>query len=150
MTIHNPKDDSLVTDKVQAASEQDVDRAVAAAKAAFRGWKRTPSGKRSAIMLKYADLVEQHTDKIAHLESISMGQPISVAKKLVEMQVASWRYFAGLTDKIPGETYPENGDGIFKMVNYEPLGVCAGISAWNGTQLFVAWKVRPLNNCMLV
>ncbi|KIW60873.1 hypothetical protein, variant [Exophiala xenobiotica] len=94
-------------------------------------------------MLKYADLVEQHSDKISHLESISMGQPIWLAKAIVGMQVASWRYYAGFTDKIPGETYPENGDGFFKMVNYEPLGVCAGISAWNGTQFSVARKIAP-------
>jgi aldehyde dehydrogenase (NAD+) len=126
---------------VQAASEQDVDKAVAAAKAAFKGWRSTPSGQRSAIMLKFADLVEKHTEEIAKLESFAMGHPISISKVLVQLQVAGWRYYAGLTDKIPGETYPVNGDGIFKMVNYEPLGVCAGIAAWNATQLFVAWKV---------
>jgi len=96
-------------------------------------------------MLKFADLVEKHADKIAHLESISMGQPIMVAKAMIGLEVASFRYYAGLTDKIPGETYPENGDGIFKMVNYEPLGVCAGIAAWNGTQLFVGWKASFRN-----
>ncbi|KAJ9637545.1 hypothetical protein H2204_004694 [Knufia peltigerae] len=143
LSVHNPKDDSLVTNKVQVASEQDVDEAVAAAKAAFPQWKRTPSSRRSAIMLKFADLVERHKDAIARLESACMGQPISVAKGIVELQVANWRYFAGLTDKIPGETFPENGDGYFKMVNYEPLGVCAGIAAWNGTQMFLAWKIAP-------
>lgn len=95
-------------------------------------------------MLKYADLVEKNIDKIAEIESVSMGAPISIAKALTAMQVQNFRYYAGLTDKIPGETYPENGDNVFKMVNYEPLGVCAGISAWNGTQLFVAWKVSIL------
>nr|KAK5430755.1 hypothetical protein LTR18_011450 [Exophiala xenobiotica] len=52
LTIHNPEEDSLVTDKFQAASERDVDKAVAAAKAAFLGWKHTPNSKRSAMMLK--------------------------------------------------------------------------------------------------
>lgn len=127
------------------ASEQDVDKAVAAAKAAFPKWKKTPSGQRSAIMLKFADLLEQNVDKIAHLTSISMGQPISVAKRIVDMEAAYWRYFAGFTDKIPGESWPENGDDYVKIVNYEPLGVCAGISAWNGTQLFVAMKVGRKN-----
>lgn len=127
---------------MQAAGEQDIDKVVAAAKAAFSKWRRTPSGQRSAIMLKYADLVEQHADQIARLECIAMGQPISIAKVMIGVQIASFRYYAGLTDKIPGQSYPENGDGIVKMVNYEPLGVCAGISAWNGTQVFVGWKVR--------
>ncbi|KAK5278737.1 hypothetical protein LTR40_008748 [Exophiala xenobiotica] len=57
LTIHNPEEDSLVTDKFQAASERDVDKAVAAAKAAFLGWKHTPNSKRSAMMLKYTDLI---------------------------------------------------------------------------------------------
>ena len=145
MSIFNPKNDELVTDKVQCASEQDIDKAVAAGKAAFATWRKTPSGERTKLMLKFADLAEQHADKIAHLESISMGQPISVAKALVGMQVAQWRYYAGFTDKIPGETFPENGDGFFKMVVYEPLGVCAGISAWNATQFFTGWKVRSIS-----
>ena len=92
-------------------------------------------------MLKYADLVDQHANQIAHLESIAMGQPISIAKVMIGVQVASFRYYAGMIDKLPGQSYPENGDGIVKLVNYEPLGVCAGISAWNGTQVFVGWKV---------
>ncbi|KAK5093969.1 hypothetical protein LTS08_008793 [Lithohypha guttulata] len=143
LTIVNPKDDSLVTDKVQVANEQDVDKAVAAARAAFPAWRRTPSVKRSAIMLKYADLIDQHIDKIAHLESIAMGQPIAIAKVMISVQIATFRYYAGLTDKLPGETYPENGEGLIKLINYEPLGVCAGISAWNGTQVFVGWKIAP-------
>ena len=131
-----------MTDKVQCASEKDIDQAVAAAKLAFPKWKKTPSGERMKIMLKFADLVEQHIDKIAELESVCMGQPIMIAKKLVEMQVAQWRYYSGFCDKIAGQTFPENGDGYFKMVNYEPLGVCAGISAWNATQFFVVGTPR--------
>jgi len=92
-------------------------------------------------MLKYATLVEQHADKIAYLESMAMGQPIMIAKAVVGMQIATFRYYAGLTDKTPGQTFPENGDGLFKMVNYEPLGVCAGIAAWNAQMAFVGWKV---------
>lgn len=93
-------------------------------------------------MLKYADLVDKHIDEIAKLESIAMGQPISFAKVMISVGNAAFRYYAGLTDKMHGEVYPEDGDGIIKMVNYEPLGVCAGISAWNGTPVFVGWKVR--------
>ena len=74
LAIHNPNDDSLVTDKVQCASEQDVDSAVAAAKAAFPQWRDTAGHKRAAIMLKFADLLEQNIDKLAHLESTAMGQ----------------------------------------------------------------------------
>lgn len=142
MTVYNPTDETLVSDQIQAASEADIDKAVAAAKAAFPTWKATSGEHRSAIMLKLADLIEKNADRIAKLESISVGQPIAVAKFAVKAGVACWRYYAGLTDKIPGETFPENGDGMFRMVNYEPLGVCAGISAWNATQLFHGFKVN--------
>lgn len=74
LTIHSPNDDSLVTDKIQAASEADVDAAVAAAKAAFPQWRDTAGHKRAAIMLKFADLLEANVDKLAHLESVAMGQ----------------------------------------------------------------------------
>lgn len=74
LTIHSPNDDSLVTDKIQAASEADVDAAVAAAKAAFPQWRDTAGHKRAAIMLKFADLLEANVDKLAQLESVAMGQ----------------------------------------------------------------------------
>jgi aldehyde dehydrogenase (NAD+) len=96
-------------------------------------------------MLKYADLLEQSTEKIARIETLNMGMPIIISRMLVNYQVETFRYYAGLVDKIPGETYPEDGDGQFKMITYEPLGVCAGISAWNGTGLSLAWKVCPLS-----
>ncbi len=92
-------------------------------------------------MLKYADLLEQHAAEVASLESRCMGAPTFLARGLVDSQVASFRYYAGLVDKMPGENYPEDGDGLFKMIHYEPLGVCAGIAAWNATQLFAGWKV---------
>lgn len=57
-----------------------------------------------------------------------MGQPISVARKFVLGPVAYWRYYAGLAGKVAGESYPPEGeDGTYKIVSYEPLGVCAGI-----------------------
>jgi aldehyde dehydrogenase (NAD+) len=144
LTVYNPSDDTLVSDKIQAASEADVDKAVAAAKAAFPAWKATSGEYRSNLMLKLADLIERDAERIAKLESISMGMPVAVAKFAVLSGVACWRYYAGLTDKIPGETFPDNGDGLFRMVYYEPLGVCAGISAWNATQLFHGFKVKWL------
>jgi aldehyde dehydrogenase (NAD+) len=130
-----------VTDKVQVAGPEDVDRAVASAKAAFKTWRSTPTAERAAIMNRYADLVEKHVDQLALLETTNMGAPIILARALVQSHVASFRYYAGLVDKIHGETYGEDGDGLFKMVTYEPLGVCAGISAWNATYPSIGWKV---------
>jgi aldehyde dehydrogenase (NAD+) len=143
LTIYNPSTDELITDKVQVASEADVERAVAAAKAAFPGWAATPGKDRAKIMLKFADLLEANAERIAKAESIAMGQPITVAKAMVVGPGAYYRYYAGYAGKIKGESYPPEGDGIYKIVQYEPLGVCAGISAWNGTHTLFAWKLAP-------
>ncbi|KAK5110014.1 hypothetical protein LTR62_006381 [Meristemomyces frigidus] len=159
ITIHSPSDDSLVTDKVQIATEKDVDAAVAAAKAAFPAWRDTPGSKRAAIMLKFADLLERDAEKLGKLESAAMGQPVSVAKAFVMAAVGVWRYYAGFAGKVAGESFPpeaeyvpfgrQTGDihpvsvGTYKIVQYEPLGVCAGICAWNGSHVLAAWKMGP-------
>ena len=78
-------------------------------------------------MNKLADLMEKDVDKLAKLETLCMGQPINVAKKFVASGPAYWRYYAGLADKIQGESFPEDGDGRVKMTQYMPFGVCAGI-----------------------
>jgi len=133
-----------VSDKIQVASEGDVDKAVAAAKAALPSWSAKPGAERAAIMLKFAELLEKNAAKIGKLETIAMGQPIGVATKYTALPATYWRYFAGFADKIAGESFPPDGDGLFKIVNYEPLGVCAGISAWNATTLLFSWKESKL------
>jgi aldehyde dehydrogenase (NAD+) len=153
ITIVNPNDDTVVSDKIQVAGEQDVDNAVKAAKAAFPAWKTTSGTKRAAMMLKFADLLEKNVDRLAQLESSAMGQPISVAKKFILGPAAVWRYYAGYAGKIAGESYPPDEDGQYKIVQYEPLGVCAGICAWNGSHILAAWKLAPAlavgNVCIL-
>lgn len=74
------------------ASEKDVNDAVAAAKAAFPGWSLKAGHKRAAIMLKFADLLEKNIEKLAKLESLAMGQPVSVAKGMIKGPIALWRY----------------------------------------------------------
>ncbi|KAL2828607.1 aldehyde dehydrogenase [Aspergillus pseudoustus] len=148
LTVINPADDNTVTEQVQAASPSDVDHAVACAKEAFKTWKKTPSKQRAAIMLKFADILEKHVNEVAKLESIAMGAPITLARRVVAGQPAIWRYYAGLIGKLGGEVFPaeegeEGGTSYYRLVNYEPLGVCAGIAAWNGTQLFASWKIAP-------
>lgn len=139
MASHNPNDDSLVTDKIQVAGEQDIDNAVAAAKKAFPAWRDMAGHKRAAIMNKFADLLEKNADKLAKLESAAMGQPITVAKRMIAGPAALWRYYAGYAGKVSGESFPPDEDGTYKIVQYEPLGVCAGICAWNGTHVLAAW-----------
>ena len=81
-----------MSDQIQVASEADVDRAVAAAKAAFPGWSTTPGAKRASIMNKFADLLDANAERIGKLETICMGQPIALARGFVHGAAAVWRY----------------------------------------------------------
>ncbi|CAN9418214.1 unnamed protein product [Alternaria alternata] len=143
LKVYNPYDGSLVSNNIEVALEEDVDLAVSAAQAALPIWQAMTGAQRSALMLRYADLVEKHTEEIAQLESQCMGSPMMLARRVVGSHVAVFRYYAGLTDKIAGTTYTEDGDGFFKMVLQEAIGVCAGIGAWNATPIFAGWKIAP-------
>lgn len=143
MTIYSPNDDSVVTDEIQVASEADVDAAVKAAQTAFPAWKTTPTLQRAAIMNKFANLLEANVEQLATLEGKAMGQPIAVARGNIGNAVSIWRYYAGAASKNSGECFPPDGDNLYKIVQYEPLGVCAGICAWNGSHLQTSWKAAP-------
>lgn len=125
------------------ASEADVDAAANAAEAAFPGWKATSALQRGAIMNKFANLLEANIERLATLEGKAMGQPISIARANIGIAISIWRYYAGTASKIVGECLPPDGDNLYKMVQYEPLGVCAGICAWNGSHLQTSWKAAP-------
>ncbi|GIZ47895.1 hypothetical protein CKM354_001097300 [Cercospora kikuchii] len=143
LSVRNPDNDDLVTDQIQVATQQDVDNAVAAAKKAFPKWRMTASTTRRNMMLKFADILEAESEELGRLESICMGQPMTLAKAFVQGAVEYWRYYAGFCGKVAGESFPPDEDGTYKIVQYEPLGVCAGINAWNGTHILAAWKMAP-------
>lgn len=143
LTIYSPNDDSLVEDKVQVASEVDVETAVAAAAAAFPEWKSTPGLRRAAIMNEFANLLDANVEWLAVLEGKAMGQPVSIARANISIATSIWRYYAGAITSITGQTLPPDGDNLYKIVQYEPLGVCAGLCAWNGSHLQTSWKAAP-------
>ncbi|KAH7379075.1 aldehyde dehydrogenase [Cadophora sp. MPI-SDFR-AT-0126] len=134
-TVTNPCTGKVIAEGVQGAGAEDVDLAVLAASKAFKKWSKTRGSERARCMLKMADLIEADMEKLAMIETISMGQPISTARKFMEAVPAYWRYYAGFADKIGGESFPEDGDARIKFTQYMPYGVCAGIASWNGTQV---------------
>lgn len=92
MAVYSPHDQSLVADKIQVAGQEDVDKAVAAARAAFNGeWSTWTPSQRSAVMLKFADLVDKQVDELAPWESKCMGQPVSMTKMLYKLFTDSFR-----------------------------------------------------------
>lgn len=117
-----------MTEDVHVAGVEDVDLAVEAAATAFKTWRNTPPQERARLMNNLADILEKNVEKLSKLEAISMGMPIQLGQMLASGWPAWWRYYAGWTDKIAGEVYPDDGDGIYKLIRYDPIGVCAGIA----------------------
>lgn len=142
-----------MSDKVALAGEEDVEIAVKAAEAAFPAWRKTPPNVRRDMLLNLASLLLDHAQALATLTRITLGSPISVAGAMeVGFAVEAIRYFAGWTDKVSGETYPEE-DGFFKIVRQEPLGVVAGIVPWNAPVGSACAKASPAlatGNCFIL
>ncbi|KAK3654450.1 hypothetical protein LTR56_004080 [Elasticomyces elasticus] len=145
LTLRNPVDDSIVTESVHLAGEKDVDYAVEVATEAFRTgpWSKFTGAQRAKCMLKFADLAEANAVRLAEIESIATGRPKALIQYFdVAHMVEVFRYYAGWADKIEGESFIDE-DGLYRIVQYEPLGLCAGIASWNATLLYVAWKMAP-------
>ncbi|KAK7408106.1 hypothetical protein QQX98_009697 [Neonectria punicea] len=143
LAVHNPSDDSLVADDVALAGEEDVDRAVAAASAAFRTWRNAPAKTRRDCMLKLADLIGANGNTFAELTRITLGAPFgSFGSFEINLACEGFRYFAGYADKFSGETFPAD-DGFLKIVTNEPLGVTCGIVPWNGPLGNIGMKAGP-------
>jgi aldehyde dehydrogenase (NAD+) len=130
---------------VAEADAADVDKAVAAARAAFEHgpWRKTQASERGRLLYRLADLIERHTDELAALEAMDNGKPVSIARAVdVPASVACYRYFAGWADKIQGRTIPIDGD-FFCYTRLEPVGVVGQIIPWNFPLLMQAWKLAP-------
>ena len=130
--------------QVAEADAVDVDRAVSAARAAFEGpWRRMAAAERGNLINRLADLIEQHADELARLESLDNGKPYQVAKTAdLPLTIGCYRYYAGWADKIQGKTIPIAGD-YFCYTRLEPVGVVGQIIPWNFPLLMQAWKLAP-------
>jgi aldehyde dehydrogenase (NAD+) len=132
--------------QVAEADAADVDRAVDAARAAFRHgspWRSISAAERGRLLNKLADLIEKNAGELARLESLDNGKPYSVALAAdLPLTIACYRYYAGWADKVQGRTIPINGN-YFCYTRLEPVGVVGQIIPWNFPLLMQAWKVAP-------
>lgn len=142
----DPNTEQVITD-VAKASKKDVDKAVEAARKAFEEgeWGKMNARDRGNIMYKLADLMEQHKEELATLESLDSGAVYTLALKThIGMSIDTFRYFAGWCDKIQGTTIPINNARPNKNLTYtkrEPIGVCGIITPWNYPLMMLAWKM---------
>lgn len=139
----NPADGVLQAE-VEAAAEEDVDRAVEAAQRAFDSgsWSGLHPRDRKRLMLALADLVEERRDEFALLISLDMGKVISDAQGEIDISLTVLRFYAESVDKVFGEVAPV-GPGGLATITREPLGVVGAIVPWNYPLMMVMWKIAP-------
>jgi acyl-CoA reductase-like NAD-dependent aldehyde dehydrogenase len=142
LDVINPFDGSVLA-QVAEAKTADVDLAVAAATRAFPAWSRVPAAQRGALLGKLADAIEAHADELAVLEARDTGHPIRDTRGLdVPRTAATFRYFAGLADKVQGSVIPVDA-GFLNYVQRAPLGVVGQVVPWNFPLMFTSWKIGP-------
>src|SRR5277367_2870900 len=126
----------------------DVDEAVKVARKAFEEgkWPNLGPHQRARYLLKIADLIEKNADELATLETLNNGMAISLARGMVAGAVDTFRYYAGWSTKIYGETNPSD-PSMFNYTLREPVGVCGQIIPWNGPIAMFAWKIAPALAC---
>nr|XP_033782372.1 cytosolic 10-formyltetrahydrofolate dehydrogenase isoform X1 [Geotrypetes seraphini]XP_033782373.1 cytosolic 10-formyltetrahydrofolate dehydrogenase isoform X1 [Geotrypetes seraphini] len=141
----NPSDGKPIC-KVSLAQIADVDKAVVAAKDAFEKgeWRKMNARDRGRLIYKLADLMEEHQEELATIESIDSGAVYTLALKThVGMSIQTFRYFAGWCDKIQGTTIPINQARPNRNLTFtrrEPIGVCGIVIPWNYPLMMLAWK----------
>jgi len=142
-TTTNPATEEPITTVAEAGVE-DVDRAVAAARAAFEGpWSKMRPAERQRILWKLGELVMSHADELARLETLDNGKPIFESRQIdVPMVAGCFQYFAGWATKLTGDTVPVN-PAWFNYTLREPLGVVGAIIPWNFPMIMVGWKCAP-------
>jgi betaine-aldehyde dehydrogenase len=122
----------------------DVDRAVAAAKAAYEDWSNTTPGERASALLKLADTIEEHADEIAELESDNAGKPINAFRDdEIPFMADNLRFFAGAARCLEGRAAGEYVQGYTSMIRREPVGVVGQITPWNYPLMMAVWKLGP-------
>lgn len=134
--------------EVFQADETHVDAAVATARKAFNStkWGQMNPSVRARIMWRLADLIEEHAEELGELETLCMGNPFVAASKMeVPFFAETFRYFAGWTNKIGGNSAPlafPAGD-LHGLTLQEPIGVVGMILPWNGPLVIAGWKIAP-------
>lgn len=133
------------------ADREDVDRAVRAARAAFEGsWRSLLPAQRARLLWKVGDLIEEHLEELAELETLDQGKPIWVGRYAeIPGAAEQFRYFAGQATRLEGQTIPTSigyqppGKQVFAYTVKEPVGVVAAIIPWNSPLIMAAMKLAP-------
>uniref|UniRef100_A0A674PKC8 Retinaldehyde dehydrogenase 3 n=1 Tax=Takifugu rubripes TaxID=31033 RepID=A0A674PKC8_TAKRU len=136
--------------EVEEADEEDVDKAVAAAKAAGRrgsAWQRMDACSRGKLLHRLADLVERDRLLLATVETLDTGKPFLQSLFIdLDGSIKTLRYYAGWSDKIHGKSLRVD-ESFMSITKHEPVGVCGAIIPWNFPLLMFMWKIAPALSC---
>src|SRR3954468_13940395 len=141
--VINPATGEVMAQAPDSGAE-DVERAVAAARAAFDGWANATPGKRSLAILRLADAIEARGDDIAELEARNAGKPLQAVKDdEIGAMVDNLRYFAGAARNLEGKAAGEYLEGYTSWTRREAVGVIGQIAPWNYPLMMAIWKIGP-------
>jgi acyl-CoA reductase-like NAD-dependent aldehyde dehydrogenase len=142
--VENPANREVLAD-VPRCDKGDVDQAVRAAHIAFESgkWPKMTAGERGRMLFRVAELIREHADELAELETRMTGKPIRETRQFdIPLAAECFEYYAGLAHTRFGETLPTPGQ-TFSYTLREPIGVIGQIVSWNFPLLMAAWKIAP-------
>src|SRR6266576_3532806 len=142
MEVLNPATGETIAE-VPRGTAEDAGRAVEAAKQALPEWVETTPGERAEALLKLADLLDEHSEELAELESQNVGKPLPAARDEMPVSSDNIRFFAGAARLLEGKASGEYMRGYTSMLRREPLGVVGGITPWNYPLMMAVWKFSP-------
>ncbi|RYF61499.1 MAG: aldehyde dehydrogenase family protein [Comamonadaceae bacterium] len=128
--------------RIQASGDAIVNQAVESSQRAYPAWRDTDGGERARIMRALADKLQENLPKLAYLESIDNGKPLREAEADIRLTINYYNYYAGVADKIEGETVPL-GVNHHAYTRHEPFGVTVHIVPWNAALQQSARGVAP-------
>jgi 1-pyrroline dehydrogenase len=142
LEVLNPSTAEVIAE-VPSSSADDVERAVEAAKKAWSEWRFKTPKDRMELLLALANLVDEHAEELARLESLNVGKPWWVAKDEPPAIADNLRFFAGAARNLEGKSAGEYVEGYTSILRREPLGIVAGICPWNYPLYMAGWKIGP-------
>ena len=126
-----------------SCSADDVDRAVEAAKKALPEWLDSTPKERSELLHKLADVMDEHAEELAQLESLNVGKPLMASRDEMPFSSDNLRFFAGAARHLEGQSAGEYIKGYTSIIRREPLGIVGGICPWNYPLMMAVWKMGP-------
>ena len=136
--VHNPSTGEIIA-LTPLSTTSDVDAAVAAARTAFEHWGQTPAPKRTAILFRYRELLEQEFEALAQLITRENGKTLDEARGDVRRGIEVVEFSCGIAHLVKGESLPQVAENIDAVTMREPLGVCAGITPYNFPAMVPMW-----------